>query len=624
MDTPFQPSIRRKIYLFAAVVVLISTSVMSWIAFRFARQSLTTQIHVRLETVAHDREAQIMSYVRQQKERVALVASRTRLRRYLRDRINDTLSADNFLIGTSSILRDAKRSTAEFRAISITDPQGRVVTTTDDEFLNYDFSGHPDYVRGRSAAHLGAPFKYRDRYHAYLTAPVKGNEGDFLGVVVVLLDVRILQAILSDTTGLGSTGEVLVAKQVGERITYLLPATNQSNHESLPAAAAQAMVRAIHDSQPGRTISNYDGHDVLVAWRPLQYQPQAFCRWGMLVKINESEAYAPITNLRRLQWSATAVLVALGIALAIGFARRFTSPILNMAETASAIADGKLDARVAVQSKDEIGQLGTAFNRMTDKLAESHATLESRVEQRTLELASANEKLELSNAELQQFAYVVSHDLKEPLRAVSSFAELLQSRFQGSLDEKADQYIRFIVDGSERMKRLIDDLLRYSRVATHGQDFGEVAARELVDEALKNLSKAISESKADVKISQLPTIYGDPGQLSRVFQNLIGNALKFRSDDRTPTIHITATQQATDWKFSVRDNGIGIKAEFAEQIFVIFQRLHSRDKFPGTGIGLAICQRIIQRHGGRIWVEPNEDIGCTFHFTIPQNPPVGK
>ncbi len=249
--------------------------------------------------------------------------------------------------------------------------------------------------------------------------------------------------------------------------------------------------------------------------------------------------------------------------------------------------------------------------------------LEGQVQARTQELEQRAQELERSNAELEQFAYVASHDLQEPLRTVSSFTELLAQEYGDRLDGEAEEYIEFIVDGALRMQQLVKDLLLYSRLNSRGKAFAPTACESVLKRALGNFQLAIAQSKGQITHDPLPDVYADESQVQQLFQNLISNALKFRAED-PPRVHISATTNADDpsgdWTFCVSDNGIGIESEYREQIFEIFQRLHSRRIYAGTGIGLAICRKIVQRHGGRIWVEDSPEKGAAFYFTLPSKP----
>ena len=224
-------------------------------------------------------------------------------------------------------------------------------------------------------------------------------------------------------------------------------------------------------------------------------------------------------------------------------------------------------------------------------------------------------ELERSNKDLEQFAYVASHDLQEPLRMVSSYTQLLGKRYKDRLDEDANEFIEYAVDGANRMQRLINDLLAYSRVSTRGAAIESADSHAALGEAITGLAAAIDENHAVISNDDLPTVRADKSQLVQMFQNLIGNAIKFRGDE-PPRVHVSAVKEGHEWVFSVRDNGIGIATEHQERIFTIFQRLHVRGKYPGTGIGLAICKRVVTRHGGRIWVESEPAKGSTFYFTL--------
>jgi PAS domain S-box-containing protein len=235
------------------------------------------------------------------------------------------------------------------------------------------------------------------------------------------------------------------------------------------------------------------------------------------------------------------------------------------------------------------------------------------------ELARRTAELQRSNAELVRFAYIASHDLQEPLRTITSYVQLLARRYQGKLDADADELIHYVVEGANRMRQLIQGLLAYARVHTRGDIFEPVALEEILAEALDGLGLALRESGATVTHGPLPVVSADPAQVGQVFSNLIANALKFRSAE-PPAVDIRAKRRNDEWILSIRDNGIGIDPQFFDRIFIVFQRLHGIAEYPGTGLGLALCKRIVERHGGHIWVESRPGGGSTFFFMLPADP----
>jgi signal transduction histidine kinase len=317
-------------------------------------------------------------------------------------------------------------------------------------------------------------------------------------------------------------------------------------------------------------------------------------------------------------YAAVILIVVLGI---IGGAfllrtllrRLISDRLLTLSKAAERIGRGDLGARVFMESGDEIGQLADTFNRMTAKLEHDLAERKRSEEERERLLSD----LSRSNRELEQFAYVASHDLQEPLRMVASYVQLLETRYKGRLDEKADTYIGFAVDGARRMQKLIQGLLEYSRITRKGAELRTVDVNQIVSQALANLSAAVKESRATITKDDLPTVLGDELQLVQLFQNLLANAIKYRKPDTPPLVLISSGRKNREWVFSVRDNGIGIESEHFDRIFLIFQRLHTREEYAGTGIGLSLCKRIVERHQGRIWVESKPGEGSTFFFTLP-------
>jgi light-regulated signal transduction histidine kinase (bacteriophytochrome) len=298
----------------------------------------------------------------------------------------------------------------------------------------------------------------------------------------------------------------------------------------------------------------------------------------------------------------------------LGFLLRATAirPVSALAAEARRVADGDFGHEVTQTGPREIRDLGADVNSMRLRILQEL----SAIQEASDTLAEHAEELQRSNAELEQFAYVASHDLQEPLRKVASFCQLLQRRYGGQLDERADQYIEFAVDGAKRMQVLINDLLAFSRVGRQGTELSLVPADAALASARANLATQIEQSGAVIEAQPLPAVRAQLTLLSVVFQNLLGNALKFRGE-APPHVAITVECDGEFWLFSVADNGIGIDAQYADRVFLIFQRLHDKSAYPGTGIGLAMCRKIIEYFGGRIWLDTGVMDGTRFRFTLP-------
>jgi len=327
---------------------------------------------------------------------------------------------------------------------------------------------------------------------------------------------------------------------------------------------------------------------------------------GWVVGASRPVSAAMAWVVRSLWWAAgvNLVVIAVSAGLAALFGRQIIATLADLEEQAQAVGQGRLDRRVEIAGMEEFARLGQAFNLMA-----------LRVQERQEAVDKAMAEVVRSNQELEQFAYVASHDLQEPLRVISGYLQLLERRYQGRLDADADQFIQYTVDAVKRLQELITDLLEYSRVGSRGKPLRPTDSGASLRRALAALERVIAETGTRVTHGPLPTVLADPTQLAQLFQNLIDNAIKFRRDC-PPEIEVSALREESGWRFSVRDNGIGIEPEYWERIFLIFQRLHTRQKHPGTGIGLAICKRIVERHGGRIWIDSKPGEGSTFHFML--------
>lgn len=277
-----------------------------------------------------------------------------------------------------------------------------------------------------------------------------------------------------------------------------------------------------------------------------------------------------------------------------------------------------VDYEVKILSKNEaIKDVLVSVILNTEKMYLEGAMVDISERKKTeIKLKETVEKLENSNHQLEQFAYVASHDLQEPLRMISSYTQLLEKRYKDKLDQDALDFIHFAVDGATRMQKLLNDLLDFSRISTRGKNFEEIDTNVILGIAISNLQQLIIDNTALISIDDLPKLSGDGTQILRVFQNLIENAIKFKKKTESPKIHISCKEKIFFYEFSVKDNGIGIDSQYQDKVFTIFQRLHSIKDYPGTGIGLAICKQIIEKHGGKIWFESKENEGTTFYFTL--------
>jgi signal transduction histidine kinase len=440
-----------------------------------------------------------------------------------------------------------------------------------------------------------------------------------------------------------------IAAILAENSTAALTFENAGDAASILRALASqtSVVSGCLYSQELGLLASYTRSDARVPC-PAQPEgePQGFLGETFVLHHSVSQKGRPLGTLRlvaslvelrqRLEWYAGVLLVVLvgaalgALGLSSGLQRVVSRPIFDLARTARQISERRdYTLRAPRRTEDEVGVAVAAFNQMLDRIQDAdialrqaeaelralNATLEERVAERTAAAEQRAEELRLSNVELERFAYVASHDLQEPLRAVASYTQLLRSKLQGKLDGDAELYLGHVVAGATRMRSLINDLLDYSRLGRVSLDVAAVDSGAVLQTALSNLHAAIAESGAVVEPGPLPEVAADAAQLVQLFQNLVANAIHFRGE-APPRITVTAAPVGAAWRFAVADNGIGIERRFHEKIFVIFQRLHGRER-PGTGIGLAICRKIVDRHGGKIWVESELGQGSTFFFTLP-------
>ncbi|MEU9362725.1 ATP-binding protein [Streptomyces sp. NPDC048301] len=449
--------------------------------------------------------------------------------------------------------------------------------------------------------------------------------------------IRLESALLDQETGIrgyGLTGneEFLVPYQQGlqDQKTYTAQLARLLDGEAAGSAAVEKSVRIWQEriaeplaASPPGAVSPLAAARATEGKAAFDDVRSALADQQDQLRADRVEARTDLLatyDLRNWVFSAIAlVILAMAGLVFEGMRRGVTTPLEKLGADARRVTDGNFSHTIVPSGPADVRRLGAEIDSMRQRLLRELAF----TEQARAQLDAQAADLKRSNAELEQFAYVASHDLQEPLRKVSSFTQLLQRRYGGALDARADQYIDFAVDGANRMQTLINDLLDFSRVGRVHHTHQDLDLGEVMKNTLSALSMSVEESGAVITHDPLPTLVADPTQMGMLWQNLIGNAVKFRRPDEAPAVHVSAERDGELWRFAVTDNGIGIAPEYAEKVFVIFQRLHTKDAYSGSGIGLAMCKKIVEFHGGTIEIDPTYTAGARIAFTLAAAPPEG-
>jgi signal transduction histidine kinase len=605
--------------LFAALLL----AMISTLAYTNGQSALESATTAELFATAIEKQSALNAWVTETMTHVASLSASP----YLRERMADLLAAK--ASGNQAEIQATRdRLVAELQIWAgdgmdylgwmIMDPQsGQIIASTDRGEEGKFREDQPYFTSGKSGPYLQNLYYSPSTLGTLLTvsAPIRSENGALLGVLAGNLNLEKMNAIIARRTGLRQSDEAFLVNTSELFVTQ--PRLISDPAVLLRGVHTEAVKRCLARNSGVVTAPDYRDVPSMIVYRWLP--ERQLC---LIVKMDRAEALVPVLALRNniILISILALLAA--AALAWWLAQTITRPVRRLAEAAQEIGAGKLDTPIKVNTADEIGKLARAFVEMGENLKKTLVSRDDLLievnERKRAEdaMARSAQDLEHSNKELERFAYVASHDLQEPLRMVISYLQLLERRYKDKLDSDALEFINYAVDGSNRMKTLINDLLAFSRVGSRGKEFALVNCEELFARVLNNLQVSIEENKAKVTHDPLPSVIADDTQLESLFQNLIGNAIKFHGS-QPPLIHVGVHKDEKNWVFSVSDNGIGIDAQYFERIFIIFQRLHNRQEYGGTGIGLAISKRIVERHGGRIWIESQPEKGSTFFFTIP-------
>lgn len=444
--------------------------------------------------------------------------------------------------------------------------------------------------------------------------PIMNGNNELVAIIVGRLNLTTLTEIMHRRSDYSSSEDSYLVNGLGFYVTEPRYANGYALRKSIHTQGGKAI--QLHETGIS-SYTDYRGVEVVGA-----YEWVDEWKMGLITEIDRVEYLTPIMEMRQ----ATLFIGALTAFMATYFGLRsghsIIRPIQDLVNDIKTVKAEDLDYKAPKELDGDIGLLAQTFEMLTvrlkntlvsKKLLEKEVTIRKNTEKK---LSDTVTELHRSNKELEQFAYVASHDLQEPLRMITSFTQLLGERYSSVIDENGQKYIYFATDGASRMQKLIEDLLTYSRVTTRGKQFTAVDCNELFRLITMNLATAIEKKGAIITSDTLPVLDGDESQLLQLFQNLVSNGIKF-CPEKTPHVHITSKKQSNYWLFSVSDNGIGIESKYQAKVFAIFQRLHTREEYSGTGIGLAVCKRIVERHGGKLWFESEPGVGTSFFFTLP-------
>jgi signal transduction histidine kinase len=595
---------RAKLIVVGVGSSIMALSIIAVLSFFIAKDAISDSVMIGLSAVSTHEQAQIEAMFDHYEDEVLAIAGDTQVRSTLRHLIATGDDTDRFVL--NQILTDREHRGEEGEIYDLHDAEGNVLASSEPGHIGvvtFDAS-----VEG-FVVDVGQFESNDDNPPIRISVPID-FDGRTIGYATSYQRTDDLIEIVTDYLGRGDTGESLViGRDSNGNLRYITTLRFNDGGDYYRTIDDSDINRIEYLASQGATGQGTD----LVDYRGTkvfgQYTYIKTADISLIVKLDESEALSRLDGMRSSLFMAIVGVSIVIVIVAILIARNLINPIHKLTRAAELFSRGDLDSRVELESTDEIGILGETFNIMANSLQESNNDLESRVKERTVDLRR-------SNQDLEQFAYVASHDLQEPLRMVSSYTQLLSRRYSGKLDSDADEFIGFAVDGAKRMQSLINDLLLYSRAGRQDDAYETIDASDVVNEAVMNLGSRIDAAGATVNCDDLPSVVADRAQLISIFQNLISNSIKYRSPTRDALVEVSAQRTRSAWEFKVKDNGIGIDSAFSDRIFTIFQRLHARDEYQGTGIGLAVVKKIVERTGGTIRLESKLDEGSSFIFTV--------
>jgi signal transduction histidine kinase len=622
-------SIKNKLLFLLVSFAVIPVLMLGILVFIDAKQLITDVRTAQLNSIADLKKDKIETFFNERQRDIRSAQSFYNIKTnlpvliQLRQKGADVSRTKNFI--------DLERQLQEFQKsygylnVILTDTRGAVVYTSNaaENLRPGRAVSYIDYFQNaKKGIYFTDVFKnalFDDRLEMMVAGPMHDFQNNFIGVIVIEFSMEPVFKFISDTTGLGETGEVVIARKEANTVVFLNPLKHDpeaalETKVTLSARMAYPAQRAVQGENASGIALDYNNDEVLAAWR---YIP--LLRWGLVTKIDAKEAFAPAAQLMRFLVVAIFCILFIAAVAAAWIAKTVTTPILSLQKGAETIAAGDLGLRIGTGKTDEIGQLARAFDTMSTALAADRTkrTLaEEEVKKLNAELVRKIAELEVANKELEAFSYSVSHDLRAPLRSIDGFSQALQEDYGDKLDDQGREFLQLVRSGSKHMSQLIDDLLMLSRVSRGDMERKQVNMSRIAQDIADNLHKIEPDRTVTFKIQEGLSALGDESLLYLAVTNLMNNAWKFTKAHATARIEFGALQHEGRQTFFVKDDGAGFNMAYSNKLFNPFQRLHTEREFPGTGIGLATVKRIIERHGGRVWMEGEVEKGATIFFTF--------
>lgn len=605
-------SIKNEVIISFMIFAFLAVSITGYLTYSKANNILTDQVVDSLHSINTQKAERLGLWLKSASQHLELLARAVQ---------QDDLFIEHKEITTSSVTNHLKAGMeldvfTEIFLLSV--PDGELIASTDSTQTGKILANRQFYHEGQKYTYIESVFFSMTllRPTMVISTPIHDKEDKSIAVLVGRLNLQDLSAIIKrQSSSWKSENSYLVNTQN----FFITNPLSDDNFMLRKTIYTEGVTEAINGRAGTSWYDDYDDKRVLGDYLLLDEY-----KLIQLTEISAEELNIPIDKMRFNIFGIIFLSLVVALLLGWGVAVVTLRPLTRFVDKVNAIDAENFQYTSNEQVPYEISRLSSAFSEMVQRLRQtlvSRNKLYEEIEQRKKteeQLQMTMIELKRSNEELEQFAYVASHDLQEPLRMVTSYNQLLADRLQEELDDKAKKYINYSIDGASRMQILIQDLLSYSRITTQGQEFVDVDCSVVLAETIKNLEVLIQENAALVTNDELPVVKGDPRQLVQLFQNLISNAIKFRQPDISPIVHIGVVKEKNEWVFSFQDNGIGIEPAHKDRIFVIFKRLHTREEYAGTGIGLALCKRITERHHGEIWFTSEPGQGTTFFVRLPE------